>query len=284
MGTLIEVRGPIVPDTATSISAVLTYEVDFLENTVTSAEARQAAGLPAIGDLHPYVGSILRVDDKKAVKRGSTGTFDVSVTYVVNDPSIGGDQATNPLARPTRWSSSPDAGSAEVDTKKNGTDPIENSSKQPLKLTIPYSDKTLTATAISATEVDYDSFFNKVNSGVYRGYAAKRLLLTGVSQSFTQESYNGAIVEYYQQTFTFRLLIPRTAADPVTWDQRYLDEGTVELVSGNQEPILDERSHTYITSPVKLDGAGLRLDPPTLTAQFLTAEVYDTADFSLLGI
>ena len=108
-------------------------------------------------------------------------------------------------------------------------------------------------------------------------------MLTGVSQQFTQESYNGAIVEYYQQTFTFRLLIPRTAADPVTWRQRFIDEGTVENIGGDQEPIIDPKTNTYFTNPVLLDGAGRRLGAG-LSAFFNTVQVYHTADFSLLGI
>jgi len=278
-----------------SESAVLVYNVTFTTNGETAIDALSAddgvTAIPDTGDAHPS-DATLTVSKKSATRQGNSPFFIVDIQYTSNSTTTSGDAGTTPLSRPTRWNEDPRGGSVEIDTQSDGKVLI-NSAKQTLTTTIPYSDKNLTATRNVAARIDYDAFFNKVNNAVFEGYAAKRVLLTGVSQTFTEETYDGEVIQYYVLRYNFQLLIPRTAADPNTWEQRILDQGNVELKSSKQEVIKD-RLHSVMTSFTKLDGSGARLTPGS-AAFFLNnnpaapttngkCDVFQTADFSLLGL
>jgi hypothetical protein len=297
-----KVTGPIfATDTgsggAASESATLVYEVSFTTNTETAVDALTAddgtTAVPSSGDQHPS-DTTLRVSKKRAARTGKVQLFRVIVEYSTNSTTSVGDSGTSPLSRPTRWSEGPRAGSIEIDTDATGT-VIQNSAKQTVVTQIPYSDITFTAVKNLAAQVDYDAYYNKVNDDVFEGYAAKRLLLTGVSQQFTEELYEGTVIQYYTATYVFELNIKRTndVNEPDTWEQRILDEGTA-ILNGTDIEAARDRYNTLLTDNQKLDGSGGLL-PSSGTPLFLNTSgatptaagkvaVFQEADFDLLGL
>jgi len=297
-----KVIGPVMAgDTGTggavSESAVLVYEVSFTTNAETAVDALTAddgtTSIPENGDQHPD-DSTLRVQKKQAVRLGSSPLYRVTVNYGTNSTTGRGDAATSPLLRPTRWNEDPRGGSVDIDTQADGK-LLLTSAGETVVTQIPYSDKTITATKNSASRVDYDAKYNRVNDDTYQGYAAKRLLLTGVPQRFTEELYEGEVIQYYQQTFTFLLNIPRTSESPSTWEQRIVNEGTVELDDGDKTTtVRDKGFNTPITSFTKLDADGKALAPggtplflnnnPNAPTAAGKVDVFLTADFDTLGL
>lgn len=308
-----KVTGPIFANDAatggfSAFTGKLVYEVSFTTNTETAVDALDAddgtTAIPATGSLHPSSVS-LRLKEKSASRVGNGPLFRVVCTYETDDTTTIGDRGTSPTNRPTRWSSAPRGSTQEIDKDSAGK-LLVTSAGETIKIPIPYSDKGLVAVMNEAIPVsgfppDYDAYFNKVNSAAFAGYDAKRLLLTGVSSQFTEELYDGTMEQYYRSTFNFVLLIKRTSgADEVdTWEQRILNEGTVELDNGTPakpKPIINEKNNTVITSPTKLDADGKVQDeseaplflnndpgtnPPTTAGK---VDVYQTADFDLLGL
>jgi hypothetical protein len=297
-----KVTGPIyASDTGTggavSESATLVYEVTYTTNTETAVDALTAddltTAIPSNGDQHPS-DSVLRVSKKAATRVGKSALFRVVVSYTSNSTTSSGDAGTSPLSRPTRWSEGPRGGSVEIDTQADGK-VIQNSAKQTVVTTIPYSDITFSAVKNLAAQIDYDAYYNKVNDDVYQGYAAKRLLLTGVSQQFTEELYEGEVIQYYRATYTFELNIKRTSDvnELDTWEQRILDEGTA-ILNGTDIEAARDRFNTLLTNNQKLDGSGGLLSPsgtpvflnnnPAAPSTTGKVDVFLTADFDLLGL
>lgn len=306
-----KVTGPIfASDTSTGvtgpIAAKLAYEVSFTTNTETAVDALNAddgtTAIPVKGSAHPSNATLI-LKEKSAQRIQKSALFRVVLTYGTNDSTTIGDKGTEPLSRPVRWSSAPRGTTQEIDRDAGGT-PIKTVPGEVVVTSIPYSDKGLVAVmneAIPASGLppDYDAYFNKVNDAVFKGYAARRLLLTGVSSQFTEELFDGDTEQYYVTRFQFNLLIKRTsdANDPDTWDQRILHEGIFRRDPSDATkklPIVDERNNTLVTAPVLLDSSGQQLDSSG-TPLFLNTggaaptaagklEVFLDADFSLLGL
>ncbi len=308
-----KVIGPIFTgDQATGgvgpLTARLTYEVTFTTAAETAVDALTATDgvttVPAAGSVHPS-NAVLVLKEKSVSRVGNSYLFRVTCNYATIDSSTVGNQGLAPLNRPTIWNSAPAGSTQEIDKDSTGS-LLVTSAKQTIQISIPYSDKSLTATMNEAVPgsglpPDYDAFFNKVNNGVYQGYAAKRLLITGISSTFTEELYDGETEQYYSTRVDFSLLIKRTtgANEVDTWEQRILNEGTMVLDDkATPEPtaIINESYNTVLSSPVKLDANGKKLatnaDPlflnnssatvaPTTTGK---VDIYQSADFSLLGL
>jgi hypothetical protein len=306
-----KVTGPIYADDRATggtnpTTARLTYEVSFTTNDDTAVDALNAddgtKAVPITGSVHPS-NSSLTLKKKSALRVGNGQLFRVTCDYATTDTTSIGDKGTSPLSRPTRWSSSERSSTQEIDKDSNGN-LLVTSANQTVNINIPYSDKGLVAVKNEAIPAggyppDYDAYFNRVNDDVYAGYAAKRLLLTGVSSQFTEELYDGETIQYYSSRFNFILLIKRTdGADEVdTWEQRILNEGTQikdDATPAKPKSAKNEQDNTVISSPVKLNASGgildttssplfLNNDPannaPTTTGKL---DVYLAADFDLL--
>lgn len=306
-----KVTGPIfAADTAdggsTPVSAKLVYEVSYDTNTETAVDALSATDgtttIPSTGNAHPSNANLI-LKEKSSARLGASSLFRIVCTYGTKDSTTVGDKGTSPLDRPVRWSSSERGGTQEVDTDSAGA-LIATSAKETVAIPIPYSDKGLVAVLnedvpVGGLPPDYDAFFNKVNDDVYKGNAAKRLLLTGVTSQFTEELYDGSTIQYFSSRFNFSLLIKRTndANDVDTWEQRILNEGTMELddnVPPEQKDIRNVQTNTVITSPVNLDAVGKVLatdaaplflnNGPAVPTVAGKVDVFLTADFDLLGL
>jgi hypothetical protein len=202
------------------------------------------------------------------------------VDYATNSSSSGGSTAVSPLSRDPKWSKRNLPSSLQVDTEADGT-AIQTAAKQPVKLSAMHSDMEITVVKNESAFTDYRAYFDKLNSATWNGYGAKAVRIVGISQQYTEELYEGTVIEYYRVTYTFHVIIPRTTVDPTTWDARFLHEGTQSLdpVSSNVVPNRDA-TNAILSTPQMLDAAG----HVTTTAAYLTKVLYQTVSFTTLAL
>ena len=280
-------------------TASQTYSVVFASNTVYAPDALNATdgstAIPVKGQFHPS-DVTLTVKTKTVSRRGRVGEFYVVVNYATNSIAIGGNRATTPLDRPTIWSSRPQSSIIEIDRDAAGN-LLLTSAKQVVRRQIRHNDEVLIAVKNLPEFTDYTAYFDKVNSASYRSRAAKTLYLGAPSQDFTEEEFEGDIIDYWTSTWAFEFLVQRATADPATWEERILNEGTVQLDDGTpakQIQIQDPRTKAIISAATKLDVVGKVL-PIAGTPLFLNdagaaptagglVDVYNTVDFNSIGL
>jgi hypothetical protein len=284
---------------ASANSASLGFEVTFDTLAAYAVDALNATDgvdtIPPQGDPHPSDAN-LTVRAKQASRTGKVGVFKVTVQYGTTSVTIGGDKATSPLDRPTRWSSRPKSAVVEVDRDSAGA-LLLTSAKQVVRVPIQHNDEVLVAVKNIASLTDYTAFFDRVNSSAFQGRAPKTLYLGAPSQDFTEELYEGETIQYWQTTWPFEFIVQRATADPSTWEFRILNEGTVRLddsTPAKQIKIQDQRTKAIISQPTKLDSLGKVLDT-TAAPLFLNdagatptvgglVDMYRTADFTTIGL
>jgi hypothetical protein len=294
---LVDVKGPLYSlDTCsggnapTSATEKYTVLYDGL-GSETSADALNETGIPVGGDAHPSNAN-LKVNQKQASRRGKSNLFDVIINYNTIDVTIGGSSAVAPLDRDTIWNERGRPSQVEIDTQATGTS-IQNKAGDVIRVTIPYSDLTLEAIKNYASRTDFTSYFNKVNSAVFQGFAAKRLFLPHVDQVYTEELFDGEIETYWQARFLFQVRLPRTATDLDTWEYRIVHEGTVELDGSDRKNVVDPKTFQKMSVPVPLDATGaalaaggtiLYIDTSGTPSASGKIDVYQTANFTLIGL
>ncbi len=277
-------------------SATLKYTVLYNgAGSETAVDALNETGIPAPGAAHPSLAN-LTANKRTATRLGKSWLFDVVIQYNTIDVSIGGSKAEAPTDRDTQWSERGRPSQVEVDTRDDGV-LLTTSAKERLQISIPYSDLSLIAVKNYAARTDFTGYFNKVNSAIFQGYAVKRLFLPHVDQVYTEEFYDGAMETYWQCTFVFQALIPRTSTDPTTWEYQIVDEGVKKKGATKPISIVDAQTGAQGSSPFLLDGSGDVLatagtpyflnDDGTGTLKYSTSgkvDMYLTADFTAIGL
>ena len=252
---------------AIPVTAQLSFDVSFLENSATAVDAANLlhASLPNPGDAHPS-STYLRAQNRQARRIGMNAIFRVTIPYRTSSYTSGGDKAIHPLSRTPRWSADPDPKTIQIDRDSAGN-LIQTSAKQVLTITALHEDKYMTVDFNTATMENYDTIKSTINAGAVTlngiSYPAKSVRLSGVSQRFTEEEYDGEIVAYYTNTARFSIIIKRTTNDFGTWNQRIIDRGT-QVVYGaagsEKKRQASDVLGAVITEPVNLDGTGHGLD------------------------
>jgi len=287
-------------------SAHKVFEVSFTsiseDNVIAAASANDGAGgvIPTPGDSFSVTNTAYIAQNPIVKRVGRGPLFEVTVPYVINSSTYGGNKAISPLSRPTEWYSDGQPSSQEIDRDVDGA-LITNSSYQVLKTMVRHADFYVRAVKNIATHTDYTAYFSRVNnaayvvdsSGMNKSFPLETLFLSHITQDFVEEEYAGSVIQYHRATGHFYAFISRATGDPTTWRQKILDEGTMKLDATNNLPvaITDPVSNVTITEPVKLngngdvndpaddpwwlDGAGVWSKTPTTFTQ-----VYKTADFS----
>jgi len=297
---LVDVKGPLPTNDSASggtaaDQATLKYTVLYDSGTETAVDAINETGVPVPGDAHPSLAN-LTANRRTAQRRGLSFLFDVIIQYGTIDITIGGSGAVDPTSRDTQWSERGRPSQVEVDTEADGT-VLRNTANDVVRQTIPYSDINLIAVKNYAARQDFTAFFNKVNSAVFEGYAVKRVFLPHVDQAYTEEFFDGETVIYWQATFPFQILIPRTATDPSTWEYRIVNQGMKKKITVGantfQVPIVDPKTGTQTANQTLLDAAGdvlaigaapLFLNGGATAAVAGKVDMYQTADFTTIGL
>lgn len=256
------------------------WTVLFSDMTASDQDALHAAGLPAAGASYDgtYTDLIARTFSAKRIKLSAM--FEVTVTYLTADSTLLGSRGISPLDRPIVLGLSGRGSSQQIDTDSAGNI-IQNSANQTIKTSIQWQDPTITITRNEATYDEKTAYWNKTNNATWRGKGIGAVLLTHVGVAHQEEEFEGAMISYYVHTYNFLLLLQRFSAAPATWDRRFLDSGTVELVDGKQTVPTDAKTGRPIPAPFNLDGAGARIEAGASTpAVWFTKSLYLSATFA----
>jgi hypothetical protein len=178
---------------------------------------------------------------------------------------------TNPLDHPTEWKLTFVKAKKAVTTDKDGKD-VKNSAglffNPPYERTIPMAQFTASKNYASVTFSDVLGYYDKINSGVWNGLAAKTVKVDGIDMQSAFE--NG--VSYVKLTWVFLY-------DPDGWNPtRILDRGPFYLDAGGK-PQYKTDGMGGLLPEVLLDGAGGLLVAP-LAAVYNLFRFHDEISFA----
>lgn len=234
--------------------------------------ALNAAGIPAVYDVHPY-NSWLYVKDKSVTPIGPK-LFQVAVNYAAMENPLDMDPDIS-------WDYNITQEPIDKDIYDNAITNSAGESPDP-PMVEDFPDLVL---RVRRNQAAFDpliaaSVINHVNSATFYGFSkgeAKCVMFRGSPKRSGAMWYYEVEIEIH-----FRFI------GGIGWKRRVLDQGFREYTGVDSEgkpkyeKILDENDRA-VNQPVLLDGAGKKkadADP----AVFLTFETKDYADFSILGI
>lgn len=246
------------------------------KNTSRLAILYGTPGLPKVGQTVSAFGYAV-CKNVNATRRGDNPLiWDVTATF--SSEVEEGQDTQDPESDPVVWIPIYETKFErlqEVVTKDQNGDSIANSAGQPFQvgLTIGRFIPVWEFWQFEAATVTDEQLIDRnetVNSGTFKGRAAKSLLLTILSSKVGY--YYGQRRRLTQYSLKYNVKL---------WTHKRLDVGTVYLDSGDRKPYLDDDGRTVILGG--LDGSGARVtapDPPA-TLEF---DIYPTNSFAFLRI
>jgi hypothetical protein len=196
----------------------------------------------------------------------------VTVDYAAYDPT---QFPENPLNHPIKISWGENRFDQTCIFDRNGN-PVVNSAGDDFDPPIAIDDSRPTL-RIVRNEATYDPIYalnwkDTLNADVFWGFAP---LTVKLSTPLGELEYNPICGFYYVVTYQFEV-------NPNGWVKNILDRGMRQIVGGLKQKILDDKGDD-ISSPELLDGNGVKLTTRG-TPVAISFEVYNEADFSLLGL
>ena len=189
------------------------------------------------------------------------------------------ESSDSPLDEPKNVDWSSNTYTAPV-VKDNDGNAVVNSAGQPFDPPLTEPRHTLVAT-ITYNSDQYNpnlalDFQDKVNEGQEKianlSVPARmaRIMEVGATQQFQED------IEYWAVTIKVEI-------DPRTWDKEVLDQGIFEK-DGTETKRMSTDDGEGVTEPLKLDGAGAKLDPQTADPVFLTFKTFEETNFAPLDL
>lgn len=243
-----------------------------------------------IGDAHP-LNPFVFLDELSAEAAGSRTVWRVTGTY---RRSILVQSAATPLQEPTQisWSSN-----TYIEPVVNNIvgNAVTNSAGQPFDPPLTQERVTLIATITYNSErydpdlpIEYQGKVNqaatKIGTLTVPARMARVIELSGIADTFED-------IAYFKVTIKIEInpKVTRDVQDNVIaqgWDREVLDQGIFGF--DDEEPPnlirLSTDDGEEVTEPIKLNGAGKKLDPQTLDPVFLVYQTYELADFGQLNL
>lgn len=189
-----------------------------------------------------------------------------------------GESEMHPLSRPAevRWGRREVVRVAEAALLPAGNlEAVRNSAGQPFDPP-PEKEEVRRTLTVVRNQASYDPvgtllYENAINLKAWLGFEKETVLCKGITADRQHEK------GVFFQRVTYEFEINRR-----TWTKKILDAGYYELVAGELKLIRDKFGNP-LSSPALLDGTGLKL-PDGDDPVYLEFDLYDLADFSLLGL